>query len=663
MSHKLPSRSSALPHLINQAITLHQKGRFAEAERLYRRVLKVERDHFDAQHLLGVLRSQQGQHVEALDLIGRALQTNPNSASALSNYGLVLARLKRFEGALASFDRAIALRPDYVEALNNRGNALRDLNRLEEALANHEKALAIKPGYIEAHYDRGNTLHSLKRFGDALASYDAALKLKPDYVEALNNRGNTLRALRRFTDALASYDKAIAINPNFVEALNNRGNALRDLRRYEDALESYDKAVASHPAFAEALNNRGNTLRDLNRIEEAMASYRKALTIKPDSVEALSNLGIVLKELGRFAEARRAAEQVIEVAPQRTSAYRLFGEVSRFGVDNPYLATMEELMQGAAPLSAQDQLDLHFALAKAYEDLGRLDDAFGQLLAGNALKRRLIAYDEAATLGTLKHIREVFTSELIGSWQHVGEPSPVPVFIVGMPRSGTTLVEQILASHPQVFGAGELKCFSDVVARRATESGARSFRELTSSMSAEQFRRLGERYVAEIKRLAPKATRITDKMPTNYIYVGLIHLALPNASVIHSVRDPIDTCISCFSNLFAEANDYSYDLAELGRYYRHYQALMAHWHRVLPPGRILDVRYEDVVSDLESAARRIVGHCGLDWDARCLSFHQTERPVRTVSAVQVRKPIYRSSIGRGRGYEAFLAPLLAELEA
>ena len=574
-----------------------------------------------------------------------------------------LQELKRFEGAIASFDRAIALRPQYVEALNNRGNTLREMKCLEEALANHEKALSIKPDYIEAHYDRGNTLLSLKRFGEALASYDKALTLKPDYVKALNNRGNALRALGRFADALASYDIALAINPNFVEALNNRGNTLRDLGRYEDALGSYDKAVAMQPTFAEALNNRGSTLRDLNRIEEAIASYRKALTIKPESVEALSNLGVVLKELGRFAEAQQAAEQIIKMAPQRTSAYRLFAEVSQFGADNPHLTMMEELMQGAARLSGQDQLDLHFALAKAYEDLGRLDEAFGQLLAGNGLKRGLIAYDEAATLSTLKHIQEVFTPELIGTWQHVGEPSPVPIFIVGMPRSGTTLVEQILASHPQVFGAGELKCFSNVVARRATESGARCFRELTSRMSAEQFRRLGERYIAEIKRLAPQATRITDKMPTNYSYLGLIHLALPNASIIHCVRDPVDTCISCFSNLFAEANEYSYDLAELGRYYRHYRALMAHWHQVLPPGRILDVRYEDVVSDLESSARRIVGHCGLDWDARCLSFHQTERPVRTVSAVQVRKPIYRSSIGRGRGYEAFLAPLLAELDA
>ena len=247
------------------------------------------------------------------------------------------------------------------------------------------------------------------------------------------------------------------------------------------------------------------------------------------------------------------------------------------------------------------------------------------------------------------------------SWQDVGERSSVPVFIVGMPRSGTTLVEQILASHPHVFGARELQCFSNVVTGRAIKNGAQHFWELVSSMSSEQFRQLGRAML-----LRSSALRTGD--PHHRQNANELCLRRPHppgiAEGIHlHVRDPVDTCISCFSNLFAEANDYSYDLAELGRYYRHYQALMTHWHRVLPPGCILDVRYEDVVSDLESAARRIVNHCGLEWDARCLSFHQTERPVRTVSAAQVRKPIYKSSVGRGRAYTAFLAPLLAELEA
>ena len=315
-----------------------------------------------------------------------------------------------------------------------------------------------------------------------------------------------------------------------------------------------------------------------------------------------------------------------------------------------------------ASLSIDDRIELHFALGKAYEDLGRDAEAFTQWLDGNALKRRQITYDEAATLGALDRIQAVFTSELIRRWQNVGHPSPVPVFIVGMARSGSTLVEQILASHPQVFGGGELKYFDAAVQGIRTKfGGSATFPELVSGMTGEDYRDLGTRYLAEIERLAPAATHITDKMPGNFIFAGLIHLALPNATIIHTIRDPVDTCLSCFSKLFTEGQNHTYDLAELGRYYRHYQALMAHWHRVLPPGRILDVRYEDVVADLEGQARRIIAHCGLDWDPRCLAFHQTERPVLTASAAQVRQPIYNSAVGRWRVHEEALQPLLAEL--
>jgi hypothetical protein len=236
------------------------------------------------------------------------------------------------------------------------------------------------------------------------------------------------------------------------------------------------------------------------------------------------------------------------------------------------------------------------------------------------------------------------------------------VFIAGMMRSGSTLVEQILSSHPQVFGGGELKHFGGAVKRiRTTHGGSAAFPELVLGMTGEDCRDLGTRYLAEIERFAPSAAHVTDKMLENFMFAGLIHLALPNAPIIHTVRDPVDTCLSCFSKLFAEGQNYTYDLAELGRYYRHYQALMAHWRCVLPPGRILDVRYENVVADLEGQARRIIAHCGLNWDPRCLAFHQTDRPVLTASAAQVRQPIYSTAVGRWRVHREALRPLLAEL--
>jgi hypothetical protein len=231
-----------------------------------------------------------------------------------------------------------------------------------------------------------------------------------------------------------------------------------------------------------------------------------------------------------------------------------------------------------------------------------------------------------------------------------------------MLRSGTTLVEQIVARHPLVFGGGELKHFAKAIANTPAKQGRCSqFPEMVASLSGDDLRYLGRCYLDELKRLAPNPARITDKMPANYLFVGLIHLALPNATIIHMIRDPHDTCISCFSTLFTEPQPHTYDLAELGRYYRSYQALMVNWRRVLPPGRILDVHYEDLVANPEATARRIIAHCGLEWDARCLDFHRTTRPVLTASATQVRQPIYTNSVGRWRAYEALLQPLLAEL--
>jgi hypothetical protein len=363
-----------------------------------------------------------------------------------------------------------------------------------------------------------------------------------------------------------------------------------------------------------------------------------------------------------LAEARRAAEQAIDLAPRTARYYHTLGNVARFIAGDPYVVAMEGLAEQVESLSTDDRIELHFALAKAYEDLGELGKSFGQLLQGNALKRRQIIYDEKGTLGSIAQARATFTSEFVRMRPAVGNPSSVPVFIIGMPRSGSTLVEQILASHSEVVGGGELKHFLSTVGditRRFGGSGISP--AVMSAMKDQDFREIGERYIAELRRLSPSAARITDKMTGNFNVAGLIHLVLPNATIIHTIRDPVDTCVSCFSKLFGDGDlSYSYDLAELGRYYRHYQALMAHWHKVLPPGRILEVRYEEVIADLEGQARRIIAHCGLAWEVACLAFHQTLRPVRTLSAAQVRQPLYDAAIGRWRTCNA-AADLLLEL--
>jgi hypothetical protein len=323
---------------------------------------------------------------------------------------------------------------------------------------------------------------------------------------------------------------------------------------------------------------------------------------------------------------------------------------------------MEELARDARSLSPEERIHLHFALGSALADVAEHERSFAHYLAGNALKRRRVAYDEAKSLATGERVRAIFTPEVMRAAAGRGEPAAGPVFILGMPRSGSTLIEQILAGHPDVVALGERNDFAKVVHELRRADGAQvDYPELVPMLDGSLLREIGRRYLARLRPRAPAALRRTDKMPTNWIYAGLIHLALPKARIIHTRRDALDTCVSCFTKLFHNGQPWSYELGELGRHYRSYAATMAHWRTVLPPRAMLEIRYEDVVADLEAEARRVLAYCGLGWNPACLDFQRVRRSVRTASAGQVRRPLYQSSVGRWRVYGGMLQPLIDAL--
>jgi hypothetical protein len=301
-------------------------------------------------------------------------------------------------------------------------------------------------------------------------------------------------------------------------------------------------------------------------------------------------------------------------------------------------------------------MSLHFALGKAYLDYGDSAAAFGHLDQGNAMKRSTITYDPAAASRWLQSVASGFDQQLLECFKDAGAQSAMPIFIVGMPRSGTTLIEQILASHPAVQGAGELKLLSQI------GDSFGGLPQLLDGITAERLHQMGDHYADKVALLADGRAHVVDKMPANFIYAGLIRLILPNARIIHARRNPVDTCLSCYSKLFAGEQSFTYDQAELGRFYRDYDVLMAHWRQVLPGSHFLEVTYEDVVDDIEAQARRMLDFLGLPWDPACLSFYETRRPVRTASVNQVRQPIYKTSAGRWRTHADNLGPLLEELE-
>jgi len=429
----------------------------------------------------------------------------------------------------------------------------------------------------------------------------------------------------------------------------------------DEAVAGYWRVLALTPDHTDALNNLGVALTTQGRLDEAVAHYERAVVLRPDYADAYNNLGNTLALQGKFDEASARFGRAISIRPAYAEAHFNRSEIKTFGPGDPDEAALEALA-ASNDLPADKMPYIHFALAKALEDRGDSGRAFEHLRKGNELKRSQIHYDEAAVLKFFQRVAEVFTSRLFDRFRGAGDPSLAPIFVLGMPRSGSTLIEQILASHPQIHGAGELTDLGMAASAVLNELGGRvPYPDCLPDLDATHLRRMGEFYLSRLPIPATGKVRIVDKLPDNFFYIGLIRLILPNAKIIHTLRNPIDTCVSCYSKLFASGQTFSYDLAELGRFYLSYRELMAHWRTVLPPGAMLEVAYENVVDNLEGEARRLIDYCGLAWDDSCLSFHKTSRPVKTASAAQVRKPLFRTSLERWRKNENSLGSLLNEL--
>jgi len=474
---------------------------------------------------------------------------------------------------------------------------------------------------------------------------------------ALQTKGDFAGAEKIYRAILKQY-------PKHFQTLSNLGSTLLFMERLEEAVQVLRKALNQDPNSAVAHTLLARALHLLDRHAESLERAKRAIALNPALPDAHATLAQALGDLGRYDEARAALARAMDLAPDDARFYYNWGQIARWTAQDPRLARLEALAGNAASLPIGRQAELNFALAKAYADCGDAERAFRHQIEGGGLLRRILPYDEASTLDEMDAMRNGIDAAWLDRQRGMGDPSSLPVFILGMPRSGTSLVEQVLAGHPKIGALGERLGFPDALARVCgTSSIPASLAERAARWCGPELRRLGELYVAAVKHDAPgAAARTTDKLPANFQFVGLIHAAMPNARIIHVRRDPVDTCLSLFSILFSgHAQPYSYELGELGRYYRAYAKLTAHWRALLPAGVMLEVRYEDVVDDLEQQARRMVGYCGLEWDPSCLAFHKTERAVRTMSHAQVRQPIYRSSVGRARPPGELLLPLLQAL--
>jgi len=563
-----------------------------------------------------------GKFKEAQGLCEGIIAKQPNNAAALHALGLSHYMVRNYAAAIEHMSKSVQFDATNSQYFCNLGESLRRAQKPDAAIENFEKALALKPEYLHAHLGMANALRNLGRREEAAARYRLALALDPRFAEAYHYLGAMYMEQDRKTDAIALLRKSVAIKPDYAEARISLAQALDNDGQIAEAAAAYEALLADMPDNAAAHNNLANLLKTEGKIDEAVAHYEQALKINPRNVQAYYNLS-------------RA---------QTTDG----GEKER--------KSMETLLK-SDDLAQPERINVHFALGKIYDDQGRTDDAFGHYQKGNDLDDRATAFDPRAHAALVNRMMKVFNEQLFSRRRGFGSESEVPVFIVGMPRSGTTLIEQVLASHPQVFGAGELDQIAHLInAIPAEISGAPGYPNFANDLDAVTACRLGESYVSYVKRLSGGEARVTDKMPANFMHLGFIALLAPRARIIHATRNPLDTCLSCYFQHFTQPMPFATKLANLGQYYRAYEALMAHWRRVLPL-RMIEVPYEDMVGDHDNMCRKIVEFSGLEWDDACLQFHKTKRSVKTASTWQVRQPLYSTSVARWHKYDAFLEPL------
>lgn len=570
---------------------------------------------------------QAGQLDKAEKLYRAFLKVQPHNPDACNNLALVHQSRGQLTEALKLVRRAIEITPRRVEYLATEGGVLLAMGQVDAAIRSYERAIEVAPRM------------ALPRFGHAIALHRAG----------------------RLADAEATLREAIRSEPNSWRGWFDLGAVLREQGRFDDARACFERAVAIEPRFVAAWNELGNLARARNDGPAALAAYQRALAVVPNDFAAGVNLSNVYRELGRQADAVPLLRKVISATPDRPEPRILLAlaEIKRQrDADVEWLAKL-----AAAPESlGRDAHVALFAYAKVLEDLGDHHRAFEVLIEANRRKRATLDYDVERDVARLAAIRETFSPQALARVADVGCPDPAPVFVLGLPRSCTSLVEQILASHPAIAGAGELDDLRQLVESNPRLSGGHP--AAFANPDPAVLRAVGEEYVARLRRAAPgTATHVVDKAPSNALRIGAIRMCLPRAKIVRCVRDPRDVCLSIFRHDLVGDVPYAWDLAELGRYAVAHEQLMAHWRRVIGPEFLYELDYQVLLDDFEAEVRRLCAFLGVPFDARCLEFHRTERIVRTASMQQVRQPLFRSSAGAWRRHEAALAPLLRALES
>ncbi|MBZ9678463.1 tetratricopeptide repeat-containing sulfotransferase family protein [Mesorhizobium sp. ES1-1] len=537
---------------------------------------------------------------------------------------------------------------------------LHQAGRRQEAEAVYRQVLVRKPNHAAAAHFLGLLLHQTGRTAEGMDLLEQSVQLQPTNADFLNNLGTVMRDVGRVTAAIDFFRGAVDLRPEQLAARDNLASSLKQVGQFDEAEDIYRGTIARNPFHVRALIGLAETLQEAGRLDEALTVFREALNMRPKDADLLHGLGVGLMEKGKLDEAADLFRQALAVNPGMARAWLMLTQVKSQKERDAELAGMET-QHAKAPQDSLARMQLSFGLGKANDDLKDYGRAFDYFTEGNAIRRKGIDYDPARTRAEFDAMKTVFDAGFFERHKPSAITNDAPIFIVGMPRSGTTLVEQIIASHPQVYGAGELGILKKAVGKQFPATMPGGFPWGVSDVDDADFAEAGQAYLDMLHSRYPNMRHVTDKMPGNFLLVGFIHMMLPKARIIHCARDAAATCLSIYKVHFrGDSHRYGYDLGELADFHNLYTDIMAHWHKVLP-GVVHDVRYEDFVADQGGQSRALIDYLGLPWDDAVLSFHQTDRPVRTASAAQVRQPMYQGSVDLWKRYGDRLKPLLDRL--
>lgn len=595
---------------------------------------------------LGAVMIDTGRKAEGRARLAYAIALDPSEPG----FYYALWQGSRFTGDLS---RAVILAPANEGLRTQLGIAFEGVWRNAEAHTHFRVSYLLDPSQPFTYSNLAVTGQNDPRV------YRRALFIEPDFDKAHLGLSTALLGLGKRDEARRGLERTIALSPGLAEAYNNLGASYEHLGLTAKAVRAGLRAVRLNPSTAGFHACLGAFYEKDEKIDRSAHHFRAAISLSPEAAKNYQDAGVIISQMGNIPDARSAFLRSIFITQNRVRAFRYLLDLEDTKAPSPEVrAALLALLSKAEDLPAEDRIDLHFAAGKAFAGDGDAAAALDQWVIGNGLVRQTLPHDEAVMFRRFADIKKIFSAERLAAEKAVGIHSDIPVFIVGMPRSGSTLVEQIIASHPEAEGVGE----SQLLNRFLEESGLDAPNGLDPSVLTEGMRKkIGQKYLQAVTGHYPEAKCVVDKMLSHFQWVGLIHQIFPDARIIHISRDPIDSCMSNFSRLFATPHPYSSDLGDLGRYYRSYCEIMEHWRSVLPEGVMLDVGYEDLVEDFDTEAKRIIAFLGLPWDESCRSFHTTKRRIKTASQAQVRRPLYKSAVGRWQAYRPYLGPLLDAL--